>query len=222
MGTGPARRTRAAASRSAARGPSSRCRRSWVRRRTVVPSEANSLDNNFQLSPSAVRPRASNEGGWVRQCLQYSNDESSQIDINMKSMFQSTRHAGQMQKCRENTAIFRMQEQITAAIYCTVYPLNIWASNLTAFNECCGLRKPFSTWMSLVTDMIHCLPINQTFADHWSGVNDKVLGWGSHLQQVLEARAVMVLPFLEGPVLGLFMQKDQSFWSFLVPLQSHI
>ena len=34
--------------------------------------------------------------------------------------------------------------------------------------------------------------------------------------QFVVNRAVMVLPFLEGPVLGLFMQKNQSFWSFLV------
>ena len=35
-------------------------------------------------------------------------------------------------------------------------------------------------------------------------------------------RVVKVLPFLEGPVLSLLKQKDQSFWSFLVLLQSHI
>ena len=65
VGTGPARRTRAAASRSAARGPSSRCRRSWVRRRTVVPSEAISLDNNFQLGPTNCEPESVE---WRERC----------------------------------------------------------------------------------------------------------------------------------------------------------
>ena len=38
-----------------------------------------------------------------------------------------------------------MQEQITAAIYCTVYPLNVWTSHLMAFNGCSGPQKPFNT-----------------------------------------------------------------------------
>lgn len=94
----------------------------------MVPSEANSLDNNFQLSPSAVRLRASNEGRRVQQCLQYCNDKSSQIVLNMKSMFQSShvnagmcRYAERMQQyfvkvsSPKSSQVFLMQEQITAA-----------------------------------------------------------------------------------------------------------
>ena len=39
---------------------------------------------------------------------------------------------------------------------------------------------------------------------------------------VVKNRVVKVLPFSDGPVLSLLKQKDRSFWSFLVLLQSYI